>query len=265
VIPVGWCDCMSRYLSESKALFLHIPRTGGSWIERAFLRWGIGQVKRYDVADRYRPRKHTLLGYYRNQSLIDVEFVFSFVRHPVSYYESVWRWLTSAMDVRKKDFGNDKRPWSPNTEAYKWYRPKFTDWVELMLEHQPGWVTRLFELYIGPEKGEFCCYVGRMESLLDDFCEVMSLLGYDKQVDKNKGERIHYTNSVRCAVVPRVIWPEDLRQQVERTERLIIRRFYSEETMTDRFYAGLALSENQCVWGCSKRMQAMNEKLRQRD
>jgi len=218
----------SLYLPRSKALFLHLPRTGGTWVKRAVMLCGI-EHELLRMTPRYR-RKHALLAWYPAKFLADVDFVFSTVRHPVSYYESRWRYATRHRPPysRKRVPDTRRSPWEPD----KYYQPDFGEWARYMVENRPCWVTRLYEQFVGPEHGEFCQFICHTETLTDDFCRVMSLLGYGSEVEES---RVELPKLYRSANKSKIVatWPEGLQERVAHDERLTIERFYGEETIEE--------------------------------
>jgi len=235
---------MSTFLPEKGALFLHVPRTGGTWLKHALNLAEIPLNKWGSVAEDYRPKKHTFLSHYRLELLSQVKFVFSFVRHPIPYYVSVWRFTTRCVLMHKERMeqvfrGEDS---SALNEAVNRWKPDFFEWMEEMLEEEPGWVTRWFERYIGPEGGEHQHYIGRTETLEKDVFHVIRLLGYEDKwmAAKDKIDRIiHAKNRVRPDKAPRAVMPSILKRKVERSERVVIRRFFSESTREKRIYRNM--------------------------
>jgi len=211
---------MARYLVKAKALFQHIPRTGGSWVEKAIDLCKIHRVGWLEKQPPWLPRKHALLNHYYREQMAEVKFVFAFVRHPVAYYESVWKWLG------KHGGDNIMRPawsWHPHQTASRWYQPDFDDWVFLMLENEPLWYTRLIEQYVGPRGGEFCNFIGRTEHLLEDFYEAMSSIGYDIEIHRSGLAALGKRNAIDQTIQ----WSDDLQTRVLKTEWAMIERFYT--------------------------------------
>jgi hypothetical protein len=223
------------YLVEPKALFLHIPRTGGNTIKTYMseltktLGWkdvgGIGI------------RQHVPLMYYKIEYLKRIEFIFSFVRHPADWYESIWRFFTRQLIRQRREVKHFtrshylKRPWTPVCEVQMLYRPDFYEWIELVLDKQPCFVTRMYELFLGPERREICHFIGRTETLAGDWRRLAEMLGFVLKRDVTRWHRTTPENSV-----PRIEWPDELRQRVEHNERLAIERFYGTETIDRREY-----------------------------
>jgi hypothetical protein len=236
---------MSYFLPEKGVLFLHIPRTGGTWIgasmntaEIPIHNWG-------RVCEMYRPRKHTILPHYRPDLIPKIKWIFSFVRHPVDYYVSVWRFTTRSVDIRPEKMRRDafdKGDSAAINEGVNRWKPDFYEWIEEMLEEEPGWVTRMFERYVGPERGEFPHYIGRTETLEQDAREVMRIVGYEEEWEKAQPKIrkiVHAKNRVRNEKAPQIEVGPELRDRIERSERVALRRFFGKDTFCDRVYRDL--------------------------
>ena len=233
---------MSYYLPEKSALSLHIPRTGGTWVKEAMFQAKIPMDKWGRVCETYRPRKHTIIPHIHPKLWAKVGVVFSFVRHPVPYYVSVWRFTTRSWEIwpdKMKMMVIERKDPAVINEAVLRWKPDFDEWLDEMLEEEPGWVTRWFERYVGPSGGEFCHYIGRTETLESDLEQVLRMLGYGKLWDE-KRERIaqiqHAKNKIRAAKAPNIEVTDDQRARIERSERVVIRRFFGEETFKKRVY-----------------------------
>jgi len=230
---------MSTFLPEKQVLFLHIPKTGGTWVNWAMGTMEISIEKWMRVGPKYRPRKHTILPHYYPSMLGKIHYIFCFVRHPVSYYVSMWRYymrISSWTRERMEKLSRDLPPRATNQAEVRW-KPDFYEWIEEMLEEEPGWITRWFGHYVGQQRGELCHYIGRQETLVDDFAEVMGIIGYEKlwmakkeQLKNMKAKR----TSERIVPIPEI--DDDLRRRIERSERVIIRRFFGKDTSKQRIY-----------------------------
>jgi len=223
-----------RFLSEQQLLFLHIPRTGGTWIESAIeMTVGKGNYERWLFAQPESiPKKHGMLPHLKSDRMNRARNVFTFVRHPKAYYESTWKYLSDIRRVAMRTLlfkGKYKTEWKwhPHHTAAVHYLPTFDDWVFLMTKHEPMWYTRMVEAYIGPAGGEFVQFIGRTESLADDFIEAMHGFGYGKQVKRvEKKLRAKPPANTAQGVCE---WSNDMLAKVMETERPVIERFYGEE------------------------------------
>lgn len=197
----------------------------------------------------YRPRKHTILPHYDPALLTKVDFIFAFVRHPESYYKSVWRFTRRAVNVRPeemKEWAFRRGNPSAINEAVNRWKPDFDEWIEELLENEPCWMTRWFERYLGPYRGEFCHFIGRTKTLEQDVEKVMELLEYGEQWGDAQPEIakiVMAKNSVHLYQAPLIKWKPDLLERMLRNERVLLRRFYGEETKWKRIYRNMTTGE----------------------
>lgn len=212
---------MARYLIDKRLLIQHIPRCGGTWVEDALQACGVNVLRWVEQAEPWIARKHSLLAHYRRESMVQVDFVAAFVRHPVAYYESVWKFLGSRGPGKRQHLWRHFR-WHPHASASRLYHQDFNEWINRMLSNQPCWCTRLFEQYVGPKGGAFCDFIGRTETLEEDFIALMRAFGYpvDCWIDRLKAL------GLRNAVSRKIEWDPELLQKTLTSERLIINRFY---------------------------------------
>lgn len=145
---------MAVYLSKS--VFYHIPKTGGTWIRGILFdsKLAIGESNNDhstpDPKSQYEANK----------------FWFCFVRHPLTFYQSYWKFRmingwdeTNETDLRCKD-------------------NSFHQFVENVLTSYPhGWASDLFKAYT-----LFVDFVGRQELLANDLIKALKLANenYDK-------------------------------------------------------------------------------------
>ena len=93
-------------------------------------------------------------------------YTFCFVRHPVRWYESWWRYLRG-----KNGIPGWKPPsteivfkrWSPLSVPSQAFCSDFNQFVGRMHAHFPGYVTWLYGMYAVPEVN----FVGRQERLAE--------------------------------------------------------------------------------------------------
>ena len=236
---------MSYFLPERNALFLHIPRTGGTWVGHSIDVAGIPIQNWGRVCEMYRPRKHTILSHYRPDLLSKVKWIFSFVRRPCEYYVTNWRFTTRSVVTRpekmKNTVFNGKNSAAINEAVNRW-KPNFDEWLDEMLEEEPAWVTRWFERFVGPHRGEFCHFIGRTETLREDMNKVMKILDYEEEWKKASAsidEINHAKNQIRRDKAPRIELTGNQRVRIERSERVMLRRFFGRDTLNKRVYRNL--------------------------
>jgi hypothetical protein len=202
---------MSTHLLQANALFLHIPKTGGTWVEEALKACGIATA--YAEARDTVSWRHGLPGHLTRR----YRFAFTFVRHPLSWYESWWKFQARVW----KRF--EPGVWHPQRVLERCASDDFSTFVRLCLAHEPAYVSRLYEWYIGPPGLEGVDVIGRYENLANDLVRILRLLGYDFDEDTLRGQA---PANVSRKYAGEPVWDPGLRQRVLEREAPAIRRFY---------------------------------------
>jgi hypothetical protein len=221
---------MNRFLHDNDAVFIHIPRTGGTWMRVAMRRLKIGQNYWTFEGPSYLPRSHRLPFHCAGGGYPGC--LFTVVRDPIGYYESVWKWIES----HPYRTINPHWRWHPFMSVVGLHSSGmlFDEWVETVLDREPCWYTRLVEDYVGPRGGEYCDYVGRTDTLLADLAEVARRLGIRRR--RRTWDRVREMERVN--VIPtEVVWPVSLKVRVLHEERVVVSRFFAADTIDDRLYA----------------------------
>ena len=178
-------------LLRNGAVFLHIPKTGGNWVRGVLEKLDLieGEIghKHSDV-DRvlFEPYFNTgwlvrLKQQYRKQCpIFDPPFLFCFVRHPLSWYESWFKYM-SQPKRNWRDWPRRKGPldWHPNAPINGTGDKGFNRFVQNVMEYFPGYVTQLYGWYT--KRG--VDFVGHQESLREDMVELLQRL--DVEFDPN--------------------------------------------------------------------------------
>lgn len=129
---------MSSRLVQADALFLHIPKTGGIWVEHALTRSGV-PIEPAEVIGGVTYR-HPVLSHLKDR----LAFTFTFVRHPLSWYESWWKFMAGWWPIHEPGV------WHPQRSLERCRSDDFSEFIRLCIEHEPGYVSRMYEWYIGP-------------------------------------------------------------------------------------------------------------------
>jgi hypothetical protein len=122
------------------AVFLHVPKTGGTWVKAAVANAGL-DFDEYIVDGDI----HGDLSY----CPFPDRFIFAFVREPLSLYQAYWRFKVMA--------GWDAR--NPFDMACR--AAAFDGFVENVLRLEPAWCSRMFDDYVGPAPEQEISFVGR--------------------------------------------------------------------------------------------------------
>jgi hypothetical protein len=187
--------------ANDQFVFLHVPKTGGSWISTALERAGI--------------RTEPLGGEYGHPALRDVEigerFAFAFVREPLSWYRS-----TYAYRQTKSDWDD------PNWIRDEWIKTlTFPAFLERVFDRlRPDFLGRYYRTFVGDQPGALD-FIGRYERLVPDLERALGLAGVRYDVDALRTtapENVTESLAFEC--------PERLRWRLLEFERPTYERFY---------------------------------------
>jgi len=163
----------SLELKYTNSTFLHMPKTGGSWIERSLV-VSKSSFERIDP-DLSCRGGHT--GYYYKAI---TGFSFSFIRNPFEWYKSLFKYNKIHRRVASWD-----------TEDIN----KFTG----DLIYSGHSLYNMSKYYFG--NNYEVSFIGKYENLVEDFIEALSLAGepVDKSLIRNFGTKpINHTSEVTC-------------------------------------------------------------------
>lgn len=149
------------HLVLANSLFVHIPKTGGTWVRKALEAAGVPWKR--TGSDAHVP-------FHVIESAVEGRFTFAFVRHPVSWYQSYWAFRMAALDR----YG--RTPFDEHLSA------DFNEFVANHCTHRPGALPEPYEGYAGwPVRLD---RVGRCERLAGGLVEALTLAGerFDPEV-----------------------------------------------------------------------------------
>ncbi len=221
-------------LLKDGSIFLHIPKTGGNWVTK-MLREGnlvkrtIGQTKHADLHHLATPVSHNgkhWLGPLKHiqlrRALQPRPFMFCFVRHPLSWYESWFQY----MSVPKRNWrteGNEDSifHWHPISVINGCGSPDFNEFVSNVVKKCPGYVSRMYGGFTFPKID----FIGKQENLREDLITALKMRGLPFDED-------HIRNSKEFGVSPKpclLEWDSDLRQEVLELELPALRAYGYDE------------------------------------
>ena len=200
------------WLPELDAVFLHIPKAGGTWVKAALAASGLRCEPAGGAGD------HQLPDAYRKAGKR-----FAFVRHPLTWLESAWRGLHGSWPNRRDVPPlHRERTWSPiRNLTYLAGDADFNGFVETLLANQPGFVTRMYEAYIGPPGYPRVDWVGRKESLGADLQTILTGLGW-------RGSLAIVPPANEGPPGPAPVWHPVLQSRFLAAERPSVLRWYQE-------------------------------------
>lgn len=221
------------FLLPQHTVFLHVPKTGGEWV-RCFLgQQGLILKKFTGHADArtaaiefdrwFRLTPEGLgkefcwrLRYPKRPAPCEKPFLFSFVRHPLRWYESMFKYS------RKRGWpyhGNQK--YSPvSWSALSWLNgietESFMEYVCEVFRRRPGFLTDLYAEYTGPMVG----FVGRTERLTEDLEKIMEKRGI--KIDRRLMRKIPPQN---VSSQEPLVWDSGVRKEIVLAENSIFQRY----------------------------------------
>ena len=254
------------------SIFLHIPKTGGTWVTEVLADCGLIKRKfahkhldaaRLSLADRVADGKDLLreliwpkfkrkivrgLGFQAPEPpfLPQGRFCFMFVRNPLKWYESYWRYSVG-LHWRAFDTADNPFQWHPLDDLRNLRNDDFNEYVRGIARKHPGFVAYLYGLYHAPQVR----FVGRQESLVDDLVAVLRTLDlpFDEQFVRSR-KPINVSRVSETAAV----WDPELKREVERLEYAAFARYGYTESPSSM---GGALRKSRLSFGSGEHKAAM--------
>jgi hypothetical protein len=193
-------------VANERLLFVHIPKTAGTWVAEAMAAAGL---ECDPVGADVHPKR---------RELPQRPFTFAFVREPISWYRSLWRFHR-----RLPQSG-----WKHLDELFDLDLPEF---LEQVATRHPGWLTTYYELFVGPPEDQID-YVGCQENVRSELVAALTAAGvrFDPDVIFNlparnySGERQLY--GTLDPPRPQMVVPAEILALVVDAEHEIYDRYY---------------------------------------
>ncbi len=225
-------------LLKNGAVFLHIPKTGGSWVSKALEEQDL--VKCYfshPHADMERvlnyPRHY--FGTYLRQRLkfgsklhqeIVAGYKFCFVRNPFDWYESYWRYMEG---LKWKPFQQDHqqagqlkgRNWHPTGFIEPFGASDFNQFIRNITANYPGYLSQLYSSYTPPGEVQF---IGKQETLIDDLVQILHASNASFNEEQLR-DRAHQKVNKSKAQIEKPSWDPNLRQSLFALEQAAFFRY----------------------------------------
>lgn len=197
-------------LITDRILFLHVPKTGGTWVAAALAHAGVAYEPLWT---RLGPgsRGHATLA---QSSAYTDRFSIAFVRHPLDLLRS--RWAGSVRDG-----------WPDNRLLNDARSDDFPTFARRVVDLHPGFMSKRFEEFTGPPDAPVS-FVGRYESLVDDLVRALDASGerYDEASLRSLAPR-----NVSDYVSSPTVYDRTLAQLVVDSEEDAITRWYAHDPL----------------------------------
>jgi len=220
---------------KNGSIFLHIPKTGGTWVTRVLREAGLMQCS---IGHRHANLPHVLApGFqgvgrrveflYKKSRFLRTHprpFTFCFVRHPLSWYESFYLYKTQpSLNWEQDGELENINHWHPNAVLNGLGAGRdFSAFVTAVMDKHPGYVTALYSHYTFRPVD----FVGKQENLREDLSTVLERTGcpFDPEVIRGR-ERVN-----RSAASAKPVWEPEVRARALKLEAAAIARYgYGEE------------------------------------
>ena len=208
-------------LLNNNTIFLHIPKTGGDWVTNATSK--VGVVKGvyhhkhagFDRVVLNDPTHWCNKKWGRFDTPPKAAFTFCFVREPLEWLVSYWRYMVDIGAPKWASF-RDGKIWHPNVPIDECWDTNFNKFVENVESKRPGYVTELFALYTPYQVG----FIGKQERLVDDLITVLDMTGqrYNKEALRNVPKN-------NASKTPRPLITDETRELVTTVERAAYLRY----------------------------------------
>lgn len=200
-------------LITDNSVFLHCPKTAGYFVRKAFKDCKIphfeiaGEHDHFPYLYKFKPKN-----FWKNK------FIFTFVRHPLSWYQS--RWAFRVKHGWKAghilDFhcaSNDFEVFCNNVIAYK----------------PTGWVTWEYSMYID-QCPKPCDFIGKTENVVEDTITAFRLAGekFSERIIRSIG----IINDSNLDGKPSSYWAtysDELRNKILTVEADVVNKYYKSQ------------------------------------
>jgi hypothetical protein len=178
-------------------VFLHVPKTGGTWAFHAMSAAGVTLREVGMHAD------------LRAVGVHDSLFYIAFVREPLSWYRSWWTHRHTFQD------------WREDEPLDQIGRARFEDFLAEAITRHHGYVSDLFEQFTG-HPGSEINFVGRYENLVDDLVQGLRAAGvaFDEERLRTFPPLNVSSTDLECRCAPTLV------HRLKEAERRAYERFY---------------------------------------
>ncbi|MDH3648120.1 MAG: sulfotransferase family protein [Saprospiraceae bacterium] len=233
-------------LLKNGAIFLHVPKTGGSWVTKVLEEQGLvkrrichihadldriyrykylGKILRSELSQVVKPYfstswKIALKKQYPTGTKLTSElpFIFCFVRNPIDWYLSFYRYMVLEGWPR---LGDSRHPtdWHPCSDLNELPNETFDLFIDSLQQIYPGFLTSMYSKYTDPR----ISFVGKQETLVDDLITVLRHLNLTFDEDQIRTTRV--VNQSNRILPAEIICNKFHRKTVYETEYAVFKKF----------------------------------------
>lgn len=181
-----------------KSCFIHVQKTGGTWIRKA-IRSTVAGATPFAIDNDW----HRGIA----DCPVPERFLFTFVRHPFTWFPSYWRFQT-------------KQNWVEPTELDRLCQAEtFDEFMRNVFDRCPGIYSQWIQIAVGEPRRINC--VGRYENLADDLVAALRCAGeeFDEAVIRS-----HPPENVGDKSLPAEL-TDEFKAAILRTEFYVFDRF----------------------------------------
>lgn len=194
------------------SVFFHIPKTGGSWVRTVIKELKI-PTREIGEGRTETHRSHCFPSQVDKAELKN-RFVFTFVRDPLTWYQSRWAY---SMETG----------WNPEDMFdLRCASNDFLTFIQNCISHYPkcGFVSRTYAFYTASPAHPFD-FIGRQENLTEDLITALHMAGeeFDEEIVRSV-PRVNQTNAL-LDWKSSAEYTEALKVKVQQVEREAIKRF----------------------------------------
>ena len=181
--------------------FLHVPKTGGSWVKKAIIASGI-------TYEEYRIEGDPHIGL--THCPVADTFKFAFVRHPVSLYRSYWQFkMTHQWDK--------KNPLDMECQSND-----FNVFIQNVLAKFPSCYSHKLINFVGTE-AEPIEFIGQYENLVEDLIRALTLAQETFSEDAIRDLPAYNVSNKKRFPAD---YDQDLEQKIRQSEHKMMKRFF---------------------------------------
>ena len=214
------------FLLKSGGVFLHIPKTGGMWVQKVLkelglVRYAFGRehedmpgIVNFPSANPFEHRRKMVRRGIAWHADVLSGYKFCFVRHPLTWYESYWKWRSGQWHKASNYYTDFPVGMIRDTG-----HDDFNQFVRVVNEKYPGYVTSLYARYAVPGRIDF---IGKQESLTEDLIAVLTHLNENFDEDRIRNwPRVNASKSK----AGKPVWESEVRELASKTEYAGILRY----------------------------------------